>query len=336
MKRICELNASFGNLHGDVFFLGEPVSGNVQIIPNQDLQIEHFGYHFILEARGKINTTRKVVFTKYLVTHDKFFKDQEYNFEINFKYDLVAAYTGRNTNFITRLEFFIKVDGKTTIENSASILSKIVNVFKDNTYFTENIYLTFNSKKTVYSIVDSSPEKVRFLYNDTIIIFSCFIFFIMLIAALQKDMPPLFSIVIGIIVFSILSSFVVAKQIIGELFIDYQNSENNQFIFKLSNDKKWKYVKEVSVAYEVREEIIDRRGTTDTTIVENIFKSSEISKKNPSHEISFNFDVSDIPNKIPGSIEIGDSKIYWVCMIKVKSVLGFVCKYENEFTVKKQ
>ena len=108
MDRICEFYADFGNKHGDVYLPGASISGEIQIIPNQNFEAEYFGYHLILESRAKYGNSKKILFTKYLFRDREFLQYKRYYFNIDFNHEGIETFKGRNVRFITRLEFFFK------------------------------------------------------------------------------------------------------------------------------------------------------------------------------------------------------------------------------------
>lgn len=332
MNRILDLNASFGNNHGDVFLLGETIDKEIKIIPHQDLNIDYLGYQLILEARGKISTTQKVLFTKYLLKASQLTKGKEYTFNIKFTNNETETFSGRNLSLIARLEFFVRTPDKIESEES-NLLSKLVNTFKDNSEFIKTIYLRFKSKSALYQ-VDSPPSKLYTTTSNSLILFAFFGCFFLFILGLNKGWPTLYGVAIGLMVLAVIFGYLFPFLLVGNIRIRYSNEGNHQFRLCLGNDRKWRAIQELKIRYAVREEVLDTRGTTTSKIIEQLFWSSESVKKNPLNEECFLFDFPKKKN-MPCTVAVGDSRIYWVVILKVRLFLGFSYTYEDEFIVKK-
>lgn len=331
MNRILKLNSNFGNHHGDVFFLGEPVVGKIEVIPYEDLQIEYLGYHFILEAKGKFSTTKKILLTKYLLKTAKLSKGKEYIFDLKFTYDGVESFKGINTNFITRLEFFLGTKDQISNRDSSYVLTKMIYHLNFTRDFNDDVYLTFKSKSDSYKI-ESTSGNLESMNNLGIIIVTVFACTFLFIFGFNNKIPSLYYLAIGLILLSTIWGYLIPLTLIKQLSIHYKNEESNKVTFCITNSNNWKYITEIYSSYVVREAITYRPDPNADTIVRNLFESNESSELNPTKELCFSFSY---PENIPGTTTIDDSKIYWVAVVKIKLIWKLLYTYENEFMVKK-
>lgn len=331
MKKVCELYCGFGNDHGDVFYLGDTFSGEIEIIPKQDLEIVHFGYDFIKGVRGKIITSEEKVFTEYLLKSSILKQGEVYKFTISVKYNGVGNFTGKNIKFVNFLRFFIKTKEKVETPTSSKILTKIVNVFQNRTLFTEDIYLTYAFKKPVYTI-KSAKQILKRKHNLFLIFIVLFFIALFVIFSLKNINPILCYAGVGLSAICLLTYYFLTKFLLGSIFIHYQNLGGKKISIHLNSQKRWRFVDEITTRFFVQEEVIDRRGTSTETIVETIFTSNPIHKKNPLNEESFTF---ELPDNLPKTIHTEDVNIKWIALVNIKLLWGISMRFENEFFVDK-
>lgn len=331
MEKIGNVNINLIHHEENLFFIGEPVKGKIALIPKQDLPIEQVGYNLILESRGKINTTTEILLGKSLMRDRTLLKDKEYFFDINFTNKRIETYKGVNTSFISQFEFFIRLKDQLIDQNKSNIFSKIVRVFQHNKNFTKSLYLEFKSKNNSYS-VHASDGELSVEYQSSYIFFTFALIVLFLILTINSTISIYPSIMIGALLLGILCLYLSYTLLIGILLIQYENLGQNKLTFKISNKKRWKAVNLIWAHYEVLEEALDRRGTSNVSVTERLFISKESLIKNPTGTASFEF---DFPKDIMATTTIGDSKIYWLAIIKVKTSLGISYTHTQEFIVKK-
>jgi len=65
-------------------------------------------------------------------------------------------------------------------------------------------------------------------------------------------------------------------RILGNFTIDYEQVDNETFLLKIHNDNNWRYVKKMSVQYEIREEMVYPDLEYEEALNAEILHSSQI------------------------------------------------------------
>jgi len=259
-------------------------------------------------------------------------KGEEYIFDFNFKNEVVETYKGINTSFLIKLELYVERKGNQFTNKPTSIIEKLTNKLSFNNRYSESWYLDYRKKENGLQIISKEDElelKANFTIQFLMLVILGLIFFI-----LPEGQKSIYIITVFILaVLTILGSYFLMNALIGTINIKYEHLENNKFSFKLSNNKKWSYIKKLTPSFEVCEEVLDKRGTSDSLIISVINTGTSTVKLNPINEETF---VFNFPAKNITTVTVGDARVYWVAKVKAMLILGFNVNLETEFKVQRK
>ncbi|MEM9823320.1 MAG: hypothetical protein AAF985_19720 [Bacteroidota bacterium] len=333
LKQLCKLDVQLEekNLE-DTFLLNQRIKGTLYLTPKSDLVIHHLGYQLMVEARGKVMHYLQTIFKSSLSKQSTLNKDQTYSFPFELINKTHESYKGINTNHHIKLEFFLRLKEKKLEKKDRGFLSKMNHLLKWDDQYKSAYYLHFKSNSRSYKI-QRINENLEMTYSDYIQFGLSILVVLLLIVTLNSGSSS--SLMLGIIVILFLAVvyFLLLEQIVGPIIIQYpKDSTDGQLCIQLRNTKKWRNVRHISIRYEVREEVVDRRGTSTETLTRTIFTSEEKSLKNPTQKVRFHF---DFPADMMGTTRVQDSNIYWVVVVRVKTIWGISTYYENVFSAVK-
>ncbi len=89
----------------------------------------------------------------------------------------------------------------------------------------------------------------------------------------------------------------------------------------------------MQIHYEIKEEVIDKRGTSDGKETTTILTSKKQVFKSPNRLVEASF---TLPKNQPATTQAGDARIYWQLVVKVWTIMNFQFTYKTEFTVTKE
>lgn len=302
----------------NTFLIGEEISGELVVFPREDLDVSRMGYQVILETRGKVGVYQEVISANNLVTDKVLNKFEKYKFPIQFINHTYETYKGENASFLIKIEPYTELN---TTQSLASTISSIFKKKNDNAQ-----YLNFISDTPTFQI------QKQILYLDPLVrIFEPLVIGVTLCA---------FSFMLHVLVGAILTTtfliialiYVIYGKSIGDVELELTDTEEDISI-ALRQEKYWSSIRKIMVVYEVVEEVIDRRGTTDYTHKHIIHESEEKEFQRPANIIRTSFPYPSAGT--PPTMQLKDSRIYWAFEIYIYTDLGIRYIAKSDFTVRK-
>lgn len=315
------------------FIKGEKLSGKIIVEPKENLDVEKFTYQVIYEQRGLVVTEEKnIKHTTTLDRNKQFLEDKIYVFLIHFNTLDHITYKGKN------IELLIKIEATLKLKNNLStnkILSKIGYISQGETIYATR-YIKVKSKEGDYQLVNNQVN----LASNNLLKYALFILITpILIGAIYfssdllqkyKDISVYigFSLICIVILYGLLEFI-----LIGEVHAKLKDLKDHQFQVNLNNDLNWKFTKKTMTNFSISEEVIDRRGTSDTSNTFKIHSSKIHESINPTEDISINFDY---PKDILATYKTNDLRIFWSIELKIISLLGIPFHLRSEFEVERK
>ena len=315
-------------------YIGETLKGEIEIIPQKDLEMLYLRYKLALEVRGLTETRTYDIQKENLVDYVKLKEKEKYVYPIQLLNNEYESYRGINVVFLVRFEVFVKF--KDVKKSSQEVLSKIGYTYVKKAEKTgKSVYLNFKSKTENYEVL-AGKSKVH-LKSAHKLVFS--VIGIILMIGLMSSKTEFFEtykyilLGIGILVIMIsLSYSFFSTKLVGEIEVEYKDIENRKLEINLRNKEDWKQVKKIESSYKIYEEVVDNRGSSSTEIITNIYKSESKVIKSPKGELRMLYDYPEY--KLP-TMRLRDVSVYWLLELKITSSLGLVFRYTNEFEVQK-
>lgn len=304
----------------------EPINGTINLKPKRDFGVDIMGYRLILEIKGKIQSVKRVLLQRQILTNTRFEEGKEYNFPIRIFNDTVETYRGHHVECLLKLETYLNLDDDTHQESKDAGLKARFSV-KEMIWGEQEEkiieYLEFLPSSTVYKVLDSKIEllakgqKQAFGYGFGMLV----IMFIGVAWGLYTWYHGLLGLAIALSV--LVLYHLIQNQIIGRLSVQLQNQEG-YFTAKISSSTRWQNIRNVEAYYQIMEQVVDKRGTSTSTYTKAIYKSESSTinfpKYTPTVKLKF-------PEKKPMTMKYGDFSIYWELVLRVQTSYGIRFKY---------
>lgn len=301
------------------FLIGEEISGELVIFPRKDLDVRRMGYQVILETRGKVGVYQEVISSNNLVSDEVLNKFEKYKFPIQFVNHTYETYKGYNTSFL------IKIEPYTELNISQSLASKIGAIFKRKNDNAQ--YLNFISDEPSFKI------QKQILYLDPLVRIFEPLFFGAICCAFLFSFHVLMGAILTGTYFFVALIYIIYGKSIGNIELELTDTTDDISI-ALRQDKHWRPIRKVMVVYEVVEEVIDTRGTSDQTYSHTIYESEEKEFQQPVNIVRTSFPYP--PTGTPPTMQLKDSRIYWRFESYIYTNLGVRYIAKSDFTVRKQ
>lgn len=342
MKQLFEINLKLkdGPVAGTVFSLNKIIEGQISIKPLQRIQVDYIGYHLIgVEEKSSKSLippapSIKILSTKYLAQNCLLSEYEPYRYTIRFINNEVETYAGINTHFSVKLQVFIKVN-KEAAKATSTILQQLnpINKYPKDGIFQESYFLTFVLKNYEYQLLSKQANLAAASKNQ---VWNCLfmtLVFIAMIASAFKSiiLLAILAFILGIVALIYHRNFARLR----DFTIDFEQVDNSIFLFKINNSGNWKYVKKVSVHYEIREQAVYPSQEYSNGIeIEVLHSSSKHTYENLNNPLI-------IENKFPeddilGTTIIDETSVYWIALITIHTSSGLELPYEHRFVVRKK
>jgi len=349
MKQLFEIDLKLkeGPILSTTFALNQIINGRISIKSLQRLQVDYIGYHLFavkhkahhgyiannIDSILSEGNAIKIISTKYLAQNCLLSEYEPYRYTIRFVNKAVETYVGKNTHFSLGLVVFIKINKDAAILKDASFLDRFSSskkLPKDGT-FQKAFYLKFGLNKYDYQLtntthnLDITPANSH--TNSPAGTFTNLLIFIFVFASITEQivLPAILSAIVGIIALL----YYYRYRLLGHFTITYEQVDGKAFLLKIDNDN-WRYVKEMSVHYEIREEVMDSNTELSIAI---LYTSPKQTFESPSATIVVK---KDFPEDILGTTEVKNASIYWIVIVNIKTNWGIQLPFEHKFLVRKK
>ena len=321
------IETSFENHENAAYFeVGKPVRGKLIVKANEDLPILQFGYELMMELKGRTSTQKYKIAQGKILDKFTFKAGSIYEYPIEFTNTQYATYEGRNASLVASFKPIVKEE----TSGVGKIKNRIKDLFSDPSRSPGHRYLKFQFPYTKLDIID---EFIRFKrISDRLLIWILILLIGPWMIFLFWDIGPKIIAIISLISAITLSTYYLLEtQLVGRLTAEFIESEKEEFDFILRNEKNWKYIRDIKVNFRVIEEVIDNRGTSDSTYEKVIYLSGRYHKKNPTEAVHATFQYPDVKY---ASFTLGNLSLNWQLVTKVTLNLGISYTYKQYFEVK--
>ena len=309
--------------------LGEPVKGEIHLIPIEDSHVNSLGYKLELQSRGRLQTGTILLLQENLVSDKAVIKNKKYVFPFEFINYSYPSYKSPRVEAVLRLRAFVQFnspkDKKLSLKWTRS---------KSDKTWEYDYYIDFTPIRQKFRIKtnDITTLKPKSLYklSFSIFFFSIVLFFISTIEDIRGAQTIIIALGSTAFIISLLSIIFVHFRI-DELKVSYLNLDDNRFKVGIANNKKWKGVNKLSISYRIMEETIDNLGSMKSKVLTRLYTSESQTIENPKNDISAIFEFPDMER---ASLAVGDFRIFWVLEMTLTTTIGFKFKFEEEFVTK--
>lgn len=318
--------------------MNDVLQGKAEVIFEENTEIETIEIDVILHVKGKMRSTSNVVSSLAFTPENGVIQKntkREFLFEIP-THSKVESYKGRNVSiFYELVARFRLVEDEKEERTGPRIAKKIKKLLKiDDSPKLLSVFEKIDKQKAYKVIEENMEMQTKFQYI-VIIIFSILLACIFYFALQHENNISIFLVFLGVSIgVSALTVEILMRSLLGTIDIEVLNKDETQFICRVKNSKKWKYCNEAEAYYQVLEEVIDDRGTSTTTLVHSIYKSTtqELLDIKQNVELAFNF-----PKQMNlGSLNIENVKRKWKVSLLLRPIWGIPMKYYSEITVVKK
>jgi len=296
-----------------LFPTAEFITGKITFTPVKDLEVHILGLRLVLETRGRIDVQRHVLQEEHLIVHETIYKEERYSFPFKLYNERYETYKGYNISFLIKVEPFLRL----TKASDNSLLNKIdiLALYTPKERKAIGRYLNFKDESSFYK-VHESIEKLAYKFSINNLLAFGFLYLLGLLTyiyfgSITLDTFGIFS--IGMFLFFGLLEYLCASFIIGDIHGTFNNGENNHLQLQLTNGFNWKQVDKLSVYYEIIEEIIDSRGTSDSKSTKRVLTSKRQFFKSPNRVLEITLPL--LKDK-PATTQVKDARIYWLLVVE--------------------
>lgn len=328
MKDLCTIEIQLDGGNQKTRFIGEKITGTMVISCEADLPVSMIGYDLIVEMRGKMENKSTGVVNKHLAWNMLLKASKIHRFPIEFVNQSTETYSGLDMNTVLKLAAYVKVD-KVRYAADKGLLKKWISaspIGVDKKFGTE-IYLKFQKASNEYSLETEAFDLQFSGYLKHIISLLTTTGFIYLFV---KEYGFYFAWGAGLGTAIMLIHYLIGRLTIGKITVQLKEKSGQYFEFELINNWDWKRVQKLNGRYEIHEETVDNRGTSSVTTDNILFKSPMKYIANPDKKSSMKF---LFPEGMPGTMKMGDCRIYWLFVLSIQIFWGMRFTYKKEFVV---
>lgn len=307
-------------------------------VPKLDIGFESAvcSLNYQLVGRTHNSTTKVVTIT--IDTHNSWKKDTEYEYDITLDLgDLPTSFRGNNLDIIWRFFFEVELDKKSIslIRNKLlkdTSFGSLLRSF-DGKHQNKNLVLVQNPKFEYQTLYFNLTYKISVYMFLTAGVFLSLLSVILYIAEAIKKF-----IWVPILLGLGLSGYGIYKKIgIGTLkkvHFKGSHADKENFDLEIAIERNYKNVSSASIYYHIKEEIIDNRGTTDTTLTEIVFISPQ-KTINELHSNTFNLQLPYPDKDIPLDFYRSNIRFFAEIVVEFEFKNKTKGKLRQEFPLKK-
>lgn len=314
------------------FRLGQIINGKVIIRAKNDVAVEYLHCSLLFESRGLTNTSVGQIADVHSLGESIFREGETYIYPITFKNEKFETYRGENVELLIKLEVTAKPVSEKRYQQT---LSK-VQYFDRLSQISKSRYLDFVAAESDYELVSSRVEmKLKLL--DEILLSSLIIlivasFFIARTEYYESYRWLLLTIGGILALLNILYSL-FAKYTVGPIDVMLNDIGNREFEVKMSNRSRGKNIRRIQLTYQIEEEVIDNRGTSQSKELATIYTSDVKTLEDGfrGETVRFSYPVDK-----PSTMKYKDVRIFWSLNLNIHTFLDFRFSCRREFEVKRK
>lgn len=330
MKELCKIEILLEGGNTKHRVLGERIKGEFIITPFYDLPVSMIGYDLIGEVRGKTATETQGVLNEYVGWNKLLKANETYHFPINFVNKSHETYSGIDLNCLIKFEVYLKIDRMKALQMTGAVREFYgkFNWGKEKK-IAKGMYLNFGGDTNKYLL---KTKDFKLSIESYLKYIWTFIVTGLVTYSYSEKTGWKFAPFFGAGALLILLHHLLGVVLIGKMKGVFTKNSGEQFQVKFTNSKSWKTTQKLSVKYEVREQVVDGRGTSTVTYDNAIFTSPSQNITEFKKGVLLDF---DFPKGFPPTSTIADAKIYWVLKVKIKTKIGLSFSFNQEIIVNK-
>lgn len=314
-----KLNATF-DIKGiePEYYLGDPLICTLCITPNEDLEVGTLTCKLISEVRGLVAQHAESLYTAKIQVDNTLLAGKTYEFPFSIYNKYKVSYLGHAVSHSLMLAV-------TSEDGPTSIMDKVKSGFgrRNELISREVIFkkpLNYTVKNNAYQL------EAKFGIHAMAIGFIALITGIVGIAGFCRHLNSSESTMIFsvssyvLLVFSGFAVYFFIHYLVGKTTVKVSNSENDELTMEVSNSMNWRFVSEIKASYSVIEQVIDRRGTTNTTVEYPIYSSELREIIMPTNNFKITFPYPDYT--FPGNNDLKDTTFIPTINMKMTTPFG--------------
>jgi len=343
-KDYLDIQIIFPN-EGESLFVGESRIGKIIFRPKMDLYVDSLGYQYGFVAKGTMIPSRNTIIKKELIRNGKIENGKTYEFKIEIKGQSPISYQGENVEIKCKIKAYLdlRADSFLAIEDAYKKKKRLLSFSQTQDLLIPEPMVIQIKSNADYKVKNSNREietSGRYpwiFFGLTSLSFASFLTY-----SLGAASAILFLGGVFLLFLFLVAPYYYKANILKSLKIDTRFLGNNQFAVILGLTKNVKNIKKVEVYYAVREEVRDRRGTSNTVYNHQCFKSHTIEKQKLSEgsdvildypELAYDF-IFDFPKEeLPTTLNVKDLKFTWEIFIAVYFPFGLKSVFIKEIHV---
>ncbi|WP_299682933.1 hypothetical protein [uncultured Dokdonia sp.] len=309
------------------------VRGYVSISCSEIVDVELIEGFVYLEVRGRMASQKHHVVSFTISDKKRLQTAETYKFPFSFEmHDLdIGTYKGKNVNFTYKCEAKIHIEDDDIDKIDRSFFSKVKSFVTSDDSLKVSTYFHVDDSLSTYQIEETTTSldfKTNFLMSFIASLLTGGIYAFLI----PEFNAPYMVFGVFLIIAVIISIKLLVGNALGEVTMETLRDED-AFLCTIKKTKKFSLVNQY-LYYQIIEKVVDDRGTSSSTVRSTIYtsKKEKISTRNNDVQVKFSYpEIKNIHSNY-----LGDVSIYWVMNLKGTTYLGFILKYQCEFTVRQR
>lgn len=313
---------------------GQELIGKVFIRPKENIGYDTITIQLKQIITGKLNLSNTVKDFITLVSNGNWTKGRLYEYEIALTIPEDAfTFRGEYLEILWCLNLEIDPDKETMSKRRLNLLKDVE---------LGRLFKTLKGKLNHTSFITVIPKTKNYVHNNQVYYFTNH-FNEVLVAGIFLIVVPIgiyFSgtygvlsyisgvLGLGLIGYSIYNGLSISQ--LGKISYGLTSYSEEEFSLDFSVQKNADKIQEIKFHYEIKEEVVDNRGTDSTRYRSSVF-SSPI--KTISNLKNYDLKLSYPHNFFPGSFSFKSAKIYWVLYVDIKFNNGLSYKINREINI---
>lgn len=306
------------------------LKGHLKLNVSDTIAIDRITATIYIEAKGRMASQKDVLMTIIVnsPTLIDAFQDCKIPFEIDISNFRINSYKGQNMSLLYKCELKIDIDEEDLEKIDRSIFTKVKSFVTNDRSFKLSDYFEVKNTCKPYEIVeDYNTFKMQF--NIQLAIIMGLIIGVIYVALTKVFETLHFAYIIPFIILSSIAINKIIGLIIGKITLA-TFKDKDSFLCSVQKTKLFA-PKNQCIYYEINEKVVDKRGTSTSTLIENLFTSEKksISDYKESNKILFEFPVQLGLH----STTYADASIIWQMTIEGTYLFNIKIKYKSDFEV---
>ncbi|MEZ4686352.1 MAG: hypothetical protein R3B47_09875 [Bacteroidia bacterium] len=319
-------------------FLQGKKTGTIRISPLTDWELSQIRVSLVYELKGKLGSEKYVVDQSTLLNGDTSLNGgQEYSFDFELQqHNPGESWDGKNVSIVFSIEVDVFFNKDPQTEDFLDKLSRFISGEKK---ISKVKFINAANPAGFMVSGDYDSSMALSINNKLALILVLGIALLIAVIAINALPGPSkddvwWWIVVGLM-FSIIGGlglqYLILRSLVGRFRMLIQPADESRFFCTIESEKGWKSVREAYCYYYVYEKVVDRRGTSDTTYREVIYRCPE-QKLEQDHFGETKVTLAYPDRHIP-DIRINDVSIEWQMVLELETSFGMTLTCKGDFSV---